>query len=321
MEDGPDASKDLREYANMRRIRPLTLRQRRISEEILSPHIGDLMDILEIGRMNIDKEVEEAYAEDPTPRIFHVVSPSIYPVGHCEIIRDRMMEQIIAMARNPIDRKLPVMQAIGKIAHAGIPIGKVHGVIDYGHGIAFQNAIQMGHLILDGAMNTVSGQRQRVAVYDTDSGILRNIDSYQQYAGIVRDYWGMAVSSTARYFPNMAALFPLMLTNRANGKVEFAKYNSLFFGNIADDFRPSEEIARKADDFDELPAKARDYLWARCRKEKGWLEWRENKTQLTDVFQNHRRKFHPLLNGSAEEEKRKILEDLIRVYEGLGTLN
>lgn len=321
MEGSNDALQDLREYATVRRIRPLTALQRKRSEAVLSSHINELRDILEIGRMSIDREVHIMYSEDPRPRIFHGVSPRTYPTGHCELIRDSMMEYLMDLVDDPVDRKLPALQAIGQIARQGIPIGKVHGVIDYGTGKAFQNAIQMGHLILDGAMNTISGHRQNVGIYDIDSGILRNIDDYSHYAKIVRDYWGMTVSSTAKYLPNLAALFPFILTNRASGKVEFAKYSSLFFMNIEQDLRLSEEIAQRADEFDELPPKARESLRAKFRNERGWFEWCESKTQLADVFHNHRMQLRPLLKGSDEQARRKTLDQVVRAYDVVNELN
>ena len=137
---------------------------------------------------------------------------SIYPIGFCAAIRDRVYAEL---AREPCIRSLKA---------AGVLFNRVFIVLKNAY---FQNAIQLGNLYIDAANDTVDPGKHWLEWMPIPEVQYQNVDSWPQLANVAERYYRCRVFPNF-CFPLLAPLVPL-LAIRDNGRLDLLYFQNIFF--------------------------------------------------------------------------------------------
>ncbi|HLC52954.1 MAG TPA: hypothetical protein VJK03_00265 [Candidatus Nanoarchaeia archaeon] len=283
----------------------LAIEQKQACKELLHPHIDDLQAVVEIAREDVDRKL--------VPHFLHKASgvrydhsykhPYMYPEGFCNEIAKGVLSRLeISLKR---DAHEPAVQAIARLQDLGMPLHKVFGIITLPHGRFFQNALQIGDRIIDCGFDTGEKPKQKVVIWDTESGIFSGIKSYQRHAAVAQEYWMQRICPTARYFPLAAPFFPYLAVS-PNGAVSFVDEHGIYFRNICFNFEISKNFVEKnAYQDNELPTRQRDYLHRNYRKREDMLRFDDSGRDMGLIFERFQDEWREFFQGKMEGEKKE----------------
>lgn len=151
-----------------------------------------------------------------------------YPVGYCREITD---SAFINLRREDL---------IKRFQSEGIVFKKIWGVFDE----TFQNAMQLGHLYIDTAGDTVDPALNATRIKPLAESRFREIRDYEDYLNITQNYWGL--NAVPNYvFPFLSGILPYIFT--FDDKACFSMYHSapLLSRDIRGGFPGAEEVMLK----------------------------------------------------------------------------
>jgi len=159
-------------------------------------------------RISYDKWVIEQWEKQRTPKNTAIIDAAIarYPKGYCREISQGVLN---GMLRPENHLGYPELKA------SGIPIKKVFGIHSKRY---FQNALQIGHLYVDPANNTVDKTKSPIEITHIDESPLEQISSYDQVIPVVESYWHLGVYPNI-YFPLISFVCPVIVC--AEGEARF----------------------------------------------------------------------------------------------------
>ena len=137
---------------------------------------------------------------------------SVYPIGFCASIRDRVYTEL---SRETCIRSLKA---------AGVVFNRVFIILKNAY---FQNAIQLGNLYIDAANDTVDPGKYWLEWMPIPEVQYQNLESWPQLAEVAERYYRCRVFPNF-CFPLLAPLVPL-LAIRDNGRLDLLYFQNIFF--------------------------------------------------------------------------------------------
>lgn len=204
-------------------LRPVNLKQQRLSGQWLTPHLAIIHDELSVLRQRADAELSVQFAQSPKP----------YPLGRCLEISRTVYGYLQAGIQQPQSQAMNVLHQFVK---NGGEARRVWGALREQY---FQNAFQLGSYYVDVANDTVDTTKPKIEILPLRSAGFVNLRDFSHFARIGERYWQCAFYPNV-LLPELAPLFPLFACT-ANGQVQLhSNIDYMLRLNIADCFRPAE---------------------------------------------------------------------------------
>lgn len=160
-----------------------------------------------------------------------------YPIGECGWIRDKILH-ILQRASRSYNPRMPGISPM---------IVQLRPVYWIQNEKTFQNAIQAGRWIIDGAKDTTDRNKFPVTVLRVDDSWLRNMYNHADFADVFERYQGVR-SYPNVYYPNLAPFFPIIFVD-IDGSVWFGTNmpQRLDMIGIFEDFQSAENFIFDSD--------------------------------------------------------------------------
>lgn len=199
-------------------------RDAKLTRQHLVPVSTTLLNLVRRHRQEADAFFAQNPPPDPSDHEFPMDAPdrpSLYPLGCCRQIRDRVWS---GLSNEPFIRSL---------RRHGLTWKKIY-FIHEGHW--FQNAIQCGDWILDVAHDTVNTADDPVFCAPLDEFEWENLDDWSRFAEVAAGYYRLTVYPNL-YFPLLFPLIPF-LAIRETGRLELLYCQQiLFFLDLGEHWR------------------------------------------------------------------------------------
>lgn len=229
-----------------------------LTEQLVMPNIGEMVSGLQRIRRVVDERCVKMLQEKKSTgnTAYGLISPKEYPVGYCGIIRDMVFD---VMKQSPLMLEL---------CDHGLIFKKIYIILN---GEYLQNAIQLGHLYLDVANDTVDPRKEKVVWKPLRELSYTCFETFDGCFTVAERYLN------ARLFPNLifpkiAPMLPVFAIDE-NGRISlFREHMVVAFKSIVRNHQPAREFflsspfARRR-----LPPPYVALIKAECNSKKGRL--------------------------------------------------
>ncbi len=171
-------------------------RMRVLTEGRIGPLLGGLEALMLELRHSVDWDVASGRLPISKRRY-------PYPEGFCREITDAVFERLGQRIAAP---DTPVTEALATFVQEGGILTQIWGDL---RGRYFQNALQIGHLYVDSANDTVDATKPEVEILPMDQSGLQAITDVGHFARIAQAYWGGEVWANT-LFPRLAPVLPII---------------------------------------------------------------------------------------------------------------
>jgi hypothetical protein len=204
-------------------LRPVNLKQQKLSEQWLTPHLTIIHDELSVLRQRADAELSVHFARSPKP----------YPLGRCLEISRTVYGYLQEGIQQPQSEAMNVLHQFVK---GGGEARRVWGALREQY---FQNAFQLGSYYIDVANDTVDIMKPKIEILPLRSAGFVNLRDFSHFARIGEQYWQCAFYPNV-LLPELAPLFPLFSCTE-NWQVRLhSNIDYMLRLNIANCFRLAE---------------------------------------------------------------------------------
>ena len=204
-------------------------RDAKLTRQHLVPVSAMLLNLVRRHRQEADAFFAQNPPPDSSDHEFPMDAPdrpSVYPLGWCRQIRDRVWK---GLSNEPFIRSL---------RQHGLTWNRVYFIHE---GRYFQNAIQCGDWMLDVAHDTVDTTDEPVVCAPLDEYEWENLDDWHRFAEVAADYYRVTVYPNL-YFPLLFPLIPF-LAIRESGRLEFLYcQQNLFLLDLGEHWRRCKEV-------------------------------------------------------------------------------
>ena len=173
-----------------------------LTEKFLRPYLPEILEDIRALRRDVDEKLPHDSKILKQVQEWH----KPYPIGFCAEIRNGMLTRIHREVQNPFNTR-PGIQKLAEFVEAGGIIKPIWGIDS---GKYFQNAIQIGDVIVDVANDTVNPAKVPVVLYESmETSQIQPINSFEEFADITEKYWQQDVYPNI-YLPQLAPVYPML---------------------------------------------------------------------------------------------------------------
>jgi hypothetical protein len=208
-----------------------------------------------------------------------------YPNGYCGQIT------------NCVFANLSRQEPIKRLQEEGVVFKKIWGIYDG----AFQNAMQLGHLFINAAGDTVDPKLAATRIQPIKTSGYRDIQTYSDYLDTAKNYWEL--EAVPNYvFPFVSGFLPYIFIR--GEQASFCRYHigPLLYTDIKEDFRGAEHVM-----LDRL--EGRTLTDAQLK-----FLLKSSKTQRKLLVAQHP-KLKPFLTPQGPEKTEKLFKSMKRTWE------
>ena len=149
-----------------------------------------------------------------------------YPIGFCQSIRDGLFDQFIQL------------ENIKQLKQQGVIVKKVYIILDDRY---FQNAIQLGNLLIDVANDTANPNEARIYYKAFDEITYSNFYSYDKYFRIAEKYLNLKFYPN-RLLPQISDIYPVFSLSADGICSLFLHQEIILYKDISLNFKLSEDF-------------------------------------------------------------------------------
>jgi len=212
----------LPDFARRAREMRITIspQQMEISNRLVAPRTGELLEAARICRRIADGELRAAMAAGETLPGGKGLDPSIYPIDFCFAICNRVFELLSEMPPVP------------ELCAQGVLWKKIYFIQD---SCFFQNAIQCGDYLLDVAYDTYTPALPPVSCNRLNEVKWEPLNDYRQTGLVAEQYYRLRLFPNL-YFPELFPVAPFLALHE-NGQLNlFWHEHLLFFMDFDENF-------------------------------------------------------------------------------------
>ena len=174
-------------------------------------------------REEVNQELGSSFTlEDSNIRVQGIRDLSHFPLGFCDIIRDRVYEK---------SKKEGLVQYLEE---KGVVFKKVFGILNNSW---FHNVFQIGNYIVDVSRDSIEGFDEFFVATPIKKSNFKNITSYDEVFEIMKKYWKVEVYPNI-LFPEISLYFPYFL-KYLDGEIHFktTHFSIPLFNEFQSDFK------------------------------------------------------------------------------------
>jgi hypothetical protein len=204
--------------------------QKSLTQAVVMPKIEQIMRDLSLMRDKFDHAFYQKHKHEIKTRtqkkIYGNTDVLDYPIGFCQLIRDGLFDQFIQL------------EVIKQLIQQGVICKKVYLILDDRY---FQNAIQLGHLLIDVANDTANPTEARIYYKPLDDINYSNFNAYEKYFKIAEKYLNLKFYPN-RLLPQISDIYPVFALSADGICSLFLHQEILLYKDISMNFKLSEDF-------------------------------------------------------------------------------
>jgi len=209
-------------------------RQKSLTQALVMPKIEKIMQDLSLMRDDFDQAFYKKHKQEietkKNKNIYGHIDVLDYPIGFCQLIRDGLFDKFVQL------------DVIKQLIQQGVICKKVYIILDDRY---FQNAIQLGYLLIDVANDTANPNEARIYYKSFDDLNYRNFYCYDKYFQIAEKYLNLKFYPN-RLLPQIYNIYPVFALSADGICSLFLHQEIILYKDISMNFKLSEDFKRSS---------------------------------------------------------------------------